>query len=101
MSKRRARRRSRSAPPTRRVRDVERPRPSARKRGVFFVLYAIVGGVCGYGLVNAAPGADTSVFEPVAAAWIFGSALVCGTLAAIAPDTFPRWGRFRWRHDDD
>ena len=78
------------------------PSPTRRERAFYFVLGAIVGGVIGYGLVTGGPDAPSSLLEPMAAAWILGSAAICGSLAALSPKAFLRpGGRFRWRHDPD
>jgi len=67
---------------------------SVRKRIAYFVIGAVIGGVLGYGIVTTSPGPALSIFDPAAAAWIFGGAAVCGFLGALSPNTF--WRR---RHE--
>lgn len=59
-------------------------RPTPLTRALFFVGGAIVGGVIGYGFVSSGPPPTPSISDPQAAIWVFGSAAVVGTIAAIA-----------------
>ena len=70
-------------------------KPSLARRAAYFALGAAVGGVIGYGFVQSGPGPAPSVFDPVAAPWVFGLAAVCGALAALSPSGF--WRRSRYR----
>jgi ABC-type antimicrobial peptide transport system permease subunit len=76
-------------------------RPSFAKRVCFFFLGALLGGVLGYGFVQAGPGPAPSVFEPYAALWVFGGAAIVGLLAAYSPDKFLRPSRRFHQRDDD
>jgi len=67
--------------------------PSHARRAFYFVLGALVGGVIGYGFMASGPPPTPSVFDPAAAPWVFGLALVCGALAALSPSGF--WRRSR------
>jgi hypothetical protein len=75
--------------------------PSRRKRAVYFVLGAALGGLVGYGLVTAGPGSPPSLRAPSSVAWIGGLAAVCGLLSAWSPPAFWRQNRFRWRYGDE
>ena len=77
------------------------PAPSPLKRLVYFVIFGIIGGVIGYGILTSGPGPAPSMFEIPGAYWVFGGALVCGLLAAASPEGV--WRR-RWdwtRRDRD
>jgi|KBSSwiStaDraftv2_1062776.scaffolds.fasta_scaffold486845_3 ABC-type antimicrobial peptide transport system permease subunit len=75
--------------------------PSLTKRACYFVLGALLGATLGYGFISAGPGPTPSVFEPHAALWVFGGAVICGLLAAYSPDKFLDGSRRFHRRDDD
>jgi hypothetical protein len=75
--------------------------PTLRKRAVYFVVGAVLGGILGYGIISAGPGPAPSIFAPGARLWVFGGALIWGVLSALSPAAFWRQNRFRWRHEDD
>jgi hypothetical protein len=60
--------------------------PSLATRVIVGSIFAIIGGVVGYGFISAGPGPALSVFEFPGAAWVFGGSAVCGLLAAAWPN---------------
>lgn len=64
--------------------------PTLLTRAVHFVLGALIGGVIGFGFVSSGPGPAPSIFDPLAARWVFGLAAVCGGLGALSPRGFWR-----------
>ena len=84
-----------------RTRPAIRDKPSARVRGTYFVLGALIGAVIGYGVATGGP-VQRELLDPAVLAWIIGPALVCGSLAALSPRRSLRpGGRFRWYHPGD
>lgn len=73
--------------------------PTLLSRAMHFVLGALIGGVIGFGIVSAGPGPVPSIFDPLAARWVFGLAAVCGILGALSPRGF--WRRRGERRVDE
>ena len=79
------------------------PKPTLRKRGLYFLLGAALGAIMGYGLLTTQPQGAPPWWSSQALRFEAGGALLIGVFTALAADRFWRsntkYGG--WTHGDD